>query len=92
MKKLFILLLLVVFVQTCFAWDGYDWDRNSYVEIGKGNTVRRNRDIEVYDYGTNQYKTYEVQNIRNRAGGRHTEIELYDWQTNEYRTLEMNNY
>ena len=71
-----------------FAWDGYDWDKGSYVNIGKGNLVRRGREIEVYDYEDAEYKYYEVESIRRTPSNR-VELELYDYDTDEYRTLDM---
>lgn len=92
MKK-FIVLLLVYFCSIpCFSWSGFDYDKGNYIDIGKGNLVRRGREIELFDYQDAEYKTYEVENIRTRASGRHTELDLYDWQTGEYRTVEMDNY
>ena len=42
------------------AWDGYHWESGSYVEIDKGNLVREGRDIEIYDYGTGEYRDVTV--------------------------------
>ena len=69
------------------AWDGYDYDSGSYVEIGKGNLVRSGQDIEIYDYGTGEYRDVEVQSID--SYGFNVEVEVYDYDTSEYSTLEM---
>lgn len=90
MKKVFIVLLLSCFMLPAFSWSGYDWETNSYVDIGRGNLVRRGKEIEVFDYNTGEYKNYEVERVRNK--GHRTDVEVYDWDTNEYRTFEMNNY
>lgn len=89
MKSLTVLFaLLIYFIPfTATAWDGYDYDKGSYVEIGKGNLVRPGQDIEIYDYGTGEYKDVEVQSIHKSGSG--TEVEVYDSDTGEYRTLEM---
>ena len=47
-KKLFAFLSIIASTPT-LAWDGYDWERGSFVEIGKGNLVRDGREIEYYD-------------------------------------------
>jgi pyruvate/2-oxoglutarate/acetoin dehydrogenase E1 component len=86
MKKLFSLFLLL-FSSTLFAWDGYDYEKGTYVEIDKGNLVRAGKDIEIYDYSTGQYKDVEVQSIR--GSGSSTEVEIYDYSTGEFRTLDM---
>ena len=39
----FVLFLMVAI--SCFAWGGYDLKTGECVEIGKGNLVRRGRDI-----------------------------------------------
>jgi pyruvate/2-oxoglutarate/acetoin dehydrogenase E1 component len=70
-----------------FAWDGYNSDSSSYVEIGAGNLVRPGQDIEVYDYGTGSYKEVEVQSMNGSGSG--TEVEVYDSGSGEYQTYEM---
>ena len=92
MKRSFILsiILLSVFLFSPFrasAWDGYDYEKGSYVEIDKGNLVRPGQDIEIYDYGTGEYINVEVQSITGRGSG--AEVEVYDYNTGEYRTLDM---
>jgi|TARA_B110000971_G_C19560775_1_gene298647 hypothetical protein len=69
------------------AWDGFDWDSGSYVEIEGGNLVREGEQIEIYDWATGEYKDVEVQSISGSGSG--TEVEVYDWDTGEYRTLDM---
>ena len=80
----FVLLILCINIYQCsFAWDGYDYENGTYIEIGRGNLVRSGNDIEVYDYGTGEYKDYEVQSVYNN------EVEVYDYDTGEYRTFDM---
>ena len=84
----FIAAILVLILPTLsFAWDGYDYESGSYVEIDKGNLVRSGQDIEIYDYGTGEYKDVEVQSIRGSGPG--AELEVVDYDTGEYRTLDM---
>ena len=80
----FSLLLMPMFI---FAWDGYDYEKGSYIEIGKGNLVRSGKDIEIYDYGTGEYKDVEVESIE--RSGNSVEVKVYDSSTGEYRTFEM---
>ena len=68
------------------AWDGTDENGNA-IEIGRGELVRRGRDIEVFNYGTGQYSTYSVESIR--RSGRSVEIEAFDNESGEYKTFEM---
>jgi len=72
-----------------YAWDGYDYEKGSYVEIDKGNLVRSGNDIEVYDYSDGEYKTMQVESIN--SYGSSVELEIYDYDSGEYRTLEMDN-
>lgn len=76
---------------SCFSWDGYDYDKGSFVEIWKGNLARSGRDIEIYDYSDGKYKDVEVQSITKGLGGK-VEVEVYDYDKKEYRTFEMDGY
>jgi len=87
MMKILMLLAILFVAFPVLAWDGYDYDKGSYVEIDKGNLVREGRDIEIYDYGTGEYKDVEVQSITGSGSG--AEVEVYDYNTGEYRTLDM---
>ncbi len=85
MKKLsFLLILLLLFsLSSVRAWDGYDYERGEYIEIGKGNLVREGEEIEVYHYDTGEYKYEEVQSVDSE------EVETYDYETGEYHTYDM---
>ncbi len=80
-------IILLLFTTATYAWDGYDYDRGSYVEIEKGNLVRPGREIEYYDYGSGEYKYGDVESIN--SYGSSVEVEVYDSDTGEYRTFEM---
>ncbi len=69
------------------AWDGYDYESGSHVEIDKGNLVREGEEIEYYDYGSGEYRTGEVQDIQSSGSG--AEVEVYDYESGESRTFEM---
>lgn len=85
MKKL--LFLFAMLSSNAMAWDGYDREADSYVEIESGNLVRPGESIELYDHQKGQYHSVDVESINSYGGS--TEIEVYDWDTAEYRTLEM---
>jgi hypothetical protein len=78
---------LFVLATTSYAWDGYDYDKGSYVEIEKGNLVRPGEEIEYYDYGSGEYKYGDVESID--SYGSSVEVEVYDSDTGEYRTFDM---
>lgn len=90
LKNIFAACAMFFFIVPVYSWSGYDWETSSYVDIEKGNTVRRGREVEVYDWGEGEYKTYEVERVRSL--GHQTEVELYDWNTGDTRILDMNNY
>jgi hypothetical protein len=85
--KIFLALLISMTTLPALAWNGYDYNYGSHVEIEKGNLVRQGRDIEIYDYSTGQYTDVEVQSIN--SYGNSTEVEVYDYNTGEYRTFDM---
>ncbi len=85
--KLLIVTMVALMPFTLIAWDGYDYEKGSYVEIEKGNLVRPGQDVEIYDYGTGEYKDVEVQSISGSGSG--AEVEVYDYDKGEYRTLDM---
>jgi hypothetical protein len=86
MKKI-VCMLCALFLSTLLlpslAWDGYDYETGDSIEIEKGQLVRSGRDIEVYNYGTGRYETYEVQSVNS------DEVEVYDWNTGTYKTFDM---
>ncbi len=86
MKQILIAGLLLV-ATSSYAWDGYDYDKGSYVEIEKGNLVRHGEEIEYYDYDSGEYKYGYVESIE--SYGSSVEVEIYDSDTGEYRTFEM---
>lgn len=87
MLKTFVAALVVLLAVPCMAWDGYDYDKGNFVEIDKGNLVRRGETIEVYDYGDGQYKDMEVRGIERGPGS--VDVEVYDPEADEVRTFEM---
>jgi len=86
MKNILIIWLLLA-SYTASAWDGYDYESGSFIEIEKGQLVRTGRDIELFDYGRGEYIDVEVTSIRRT--GRNVEIEVIDNETGEERILEM---
>lgn len=86
MIRMLLLGLLAIGVNA-YAWDGYDSEAGSDIEIEKGNLVRPGQEIEYFDYGSGEYKQADVESI-NRYGGS-VEVEVYDSDSGEYRTFEM---
>ena len=89
MKKITLLALHFALASTsAFAWSGYDYENNTYVDIDKGNLVRSGSDIEIYDHREGEYRNVRVESIRS-SGSRRVEVEVTDQQTGDIRTLEM---
>jgi hypothetical protein len=58
MKRLLATSLIVVSASfPAIAWDGYDYENGTYVQIERGNLVRTGRDIEFYDWSAGEYRT-----------------------------------
>lgn len=87
MKTAYVAAFLCCLITPAHAWDGTDASTGESVEIGTGNLVREGRDIEVYDYGSGEYRDVTVEDINRYGSG--VEIEVYDNDTGEYRTFEM---
>lgn len=87
MKYLVILAALVLPIQSANAWDGYDSDSGTSVEIGKGNLVRPGQDIEVYDSQDGEYKDVTVESVNDGYGA--VDVEVYDNDSGEYKTYRM---
>ena len=85
--RISVLICGLFFTSAAMAWDGYDWDSGSYVEIESGNLVREGETIEIYDYEDGRYKDVDVESITSSGFG--TEVEVYDWDSGAYRTLDM---
>lgn len=85
-----LLILVMLFATPCMAWEGYDYENDSYIEIEKGNLVRSGMTIEIYDHGDGQYKDVDVESITRIPGA--VEIEVFDPETGENRIFEMDEY
>lgn len=77
---------LFIAVTPASAWEGYDYERGTFVEIDDGNRVRAGELIEVYEYGEG-YKTFDVDSVRRY--GSSVEVNVIDTETGESRTFEM---
>lgn len=87
MKRLISAVLLFVTSFTVFAWDGYDSETDSYVEIERGNKVRPGNEIEFYDYGAGEFRTGDVESVR--RFGNSVEVEVIDHETGDLRIFDM---
>jgi hypothetical protein len=85
---LFLLTNLALINNTCFAWDGYDYQNNAAIEIGSGNLVREGSIIKIYDWKKDEYHNVEIKMIDGNFSG--TKMEVYDFDDKKIRFFEMN--
>jgi len=83
-----LVIAVMLFATPCLAWDGYDYDKGNFIEIEKGNLVRRGRIIEIYDYDDGQYRYVVVERIQRIPGA--VVLEVFDPETGKNRIFEMN--
>ena len=86
--KLCTLVIAGAFVcSPAYAWDGWDGSSGANVEIERGTLVRPGENIEYYDYSRGEYRSVEVESIRQY--GSSVEVEVFDSDAGEYRILDM---
>lgn len=78
--------ILLILATPVFAWDGFDYDKGTFIEIDRGNLVREGETIEIFDFNDG-YKEVEVESIDHY--GNTVEVDVYDYDTGEFRTFEM---
>lgn len=82
-----LILTILVAPMKVFAWDGWDYESGTAVEIDKGNLVRDGETIDFFDYGSGEYRTGTVENIS--LDGSSIQLEITDDETTETRTFDM---
>ncbi len=80
-------LSLVLNSQNCYAWNGYDYDNKTEVEIGPGNLIREGMVFQFYDSKDDNYHTAKINFMQPNSMG--TEIELEDLDTKKKRVFIM---
>ena len=89
-KKTFLLftsLILIFGTNSSFAWDGYDYDNKTAIEIGPGNLVREGSVFQFYDSKMDNYRTGKILFMDSVAGG--TKLQLQDLDSKKERTCIM---
>lgn len=67
-----LLVLVALFSFNVYAWDGYDWECSSFIEIEKDNLVKEGEQIEFYDWSKGEYDTLDIDSVD--SFGSHVEI------------------
>ncbi len=88
-QKLLISILTIFLTssKSALAWNGYDYDNKTEVEIGPGNLVREGLVIQFYDSKADNYHTAKVLFMDSVAGG--TRIQLQDLDVKKERVFIM---
>ncbi len=81
MKK-FLIIFYFLF-SPAFAWNGYNLETGSFIEIYKGQLVRAGAEIEIFNYSTGEYEYREVDYVDDNT------IETFDYETGKYETFYM---
>ena len=91
MKRINLIITLMIVLLLCpihlYAWSGYNFDSDNYIEIPDKESVIPDKDIEIYDYNDESYhKVHIISATRIDAV---MMIEVFDYNTRNYRTFEM---
>ena len=90
-RNIAILLLFLAaaasFPQKAFAWAGYEESTNIAIDIPPGNLVRVGREVDIFDFKTNNYHPVEVIFMEDIFSG--TRLEVQDLETKEKRIFYM---
>ena len=89
-KKTFLLftfLTLTLHINSSFAWNGYDYDNKTAIEIGPGNLVREGSVFQFYDAKMDNYRTGKILFMDSVAGG--ARLQLQDLDSKKERTFIM---
>jgi hypothetical protein len=87
----FIIFLINLFtnLSLVFAWEGYDYQNKTSIDISEGNLVREGYVIQFYETKSDNFRTAKIVYIQSVAMG--TEIELIDLDNNQTRFFIMPN-
>lgn len=88
MKKIVLILSLIMILCPVLvhAWDGYDNESDSYIEITDKDSVAQGNDVVIFDHSDGFYHEVYVISV-NRNGA--VIIEVFDYDAGDYREFEM---
>ena len=84
---IFLSALLLLLPTLLYAWDGYDYEAENYIEFDQDPPVTEGKDSDIYDYSDESQHTVHVISIGN--AGNEVVIEVFDYDEGEYRTFYM---
>ncbi len=89
-KKLFSLCVFLLALNSpnlALAWAGFEEATNTAIDIPAGNLVRVGREVDFFDFKTNNYHQGEIIFMEDIFSG--TRLEIKDLETNERRIFYM---
>ena len=84
---IFLSALLLLLPTLLYAWSGYDYEAENYIEFDQDGPVIQGKDFDIYDYGDESQHTVHIISIG--SAGNEVVIEVYDYDEGEYRTFYM---
>jgi hypothetical protein len=84
---IYLLSLFLLLPSYLYAWTGYDYESENYIEFDQEVSVIQGKDFDIYDYSDESHHTVYVISIDNI--GNELVIEGYDYDEGEYRTFYM---
>ena len=78
---------LLCFIVDAKAWAGYEETTNIAIDIPPGNLVRVGREVDFFDFSTNNYHTADIIFMEDIFSG--TRLEIKDLETGERRIFYM---
>ena len=79
--------LLLLLPNLLYAWDGYDYESENYIEFDQDPPIIQGKDFDIYDHGDESHHTVYVISIGD--AGNEVVIEVFDYDEGEYRTFYM---
>lgn len=78
---------MMLFPAASFAWNGFDAERGSGIEIAEGTLVAQNRTIEIYDDNSGSYKDIIIRVLNVYPA--YTEVWAYDTEMRQFRVFQL---
>ena len=90
MKRINLIVILLIAILLLpahiYAWDGYNFDSDNCIEIPDRESVKPDKDIEIYDCEDESYHNVHIISVTRNGT---VIIEVFDHNTGDYRTFEM---
>jgi hypothetical protein len=83
-KNVLLGLVIVFYIPNLFAWDGYNYDTGSYIEVESyDHRGQGEGEVEYYDYSSGEYKSGYLDMYPGGSG------DLTDYESGEVYQVDM---